>query len=558
VPLVLAGATLVAAGVVGTLHHLRRRQQRHRTPGHTILTPKAAAAKAERQLRTAANTEGADRLDLALRTLGGLLAGRPDADDTRIEVVQVDGTAIEILLTQPVNAEPGPFKAVGGRLWRLPAEVPTDDLARQAADRGCLTPALVSIGHRNGTQVLIDLEHPDPLLLEGDNTETARILTSLTLDLATNTWADDVRLLVHGHLPDSLTNLDRVEQVHDLDQLPDLLRPTTAAAGALGQLGYASTWAGRLANSGEGWPPTVLLLGPDTDPAKVPDLLAKVGTLPGLAVVATILQETNLLVSRRLQVKPDGRSTLQPLGLDLDGTGINQELLEATAELLGVAQSLEPGDSLDLNEEVVASDRPAPRETEPPAETIIPGGPNAPDRIIVRVLGPVEIEGGARPVTRRKCRELIVLLALHPKGRTEAQIKDALWPDQLPTANTFNQTVSRARTALGANTAEKLHIPHVTDGHYRISRHVVTDADLLEQTLGQAVADPSDQFLLFELTSQLADAKAPFEGSKGYEWAYEKALPARMSAILDEARMFVDEHRGRRTAEEQARTGADS
>ena len=252
VPLALAGATLVAAGIVATIGRLRGRQGRHRTPGHTILTPSGTAAEAERQVRTAADTEAADRLDSALRTLGGLLAGQPGADDTRIEVVQVDGGTIEILLTHPVTADPGPFDVAGGRLWRLPNRVPTLELARDAADRGCLAPALVSIGHRDGTQVLIDLEHPDPLLLEGDEAGTARVLTSVALDLATNAWADDARLLVHGDLPEGLAGLDRIETLPDLEQLPEALRSTTAAARALAQLGYPSTWAGRLANSGEG------------------------------------------------------------------------------------------------------------------------------------------------------------------------------------------------------------------------------------------------------------------------------------------------------------------
>lgn len=557
VPLALAGATLVAAGIVATIGRLRGRQQRHRAPGHTILTPSGSTAKAERKLRIAADTEGADRLDAALRTLGGLLAGRPGADDTRIEVVQVDADAIEILLTQPVTADPGPFNVVGGRLWRLPTDVPTHDLACDVADRGCLAPALVSIGHRDGTQVLIDLEHPDPLVLEGDDADTTRVLTSVALDLATNAWADDVRLLVHGDLPEGLAGLDRIEPVPDLEQLPEVLRSTAAAARSLGQLGYPSTWSGRLANSGEGWPPTVLLVGPGAGQERLSRLLNEADATPGLAVVGAISPGTDLPAGRRLQVNPDGSATLQPLGLDLSGTGLEQDLLECTADLLGVAQSLEPGEPLDLDDAPGVSDRPAPTETSDPTVPVIPGSPDDPDRIIVRVLGPVEIEGGAAPVARRMSRELIVLLALHPKGRTEAQIKDALWPDQLPKANTFNQTISRARTALGTNQAGELHIPHVCDGNYRISAHVVTDADLMEQTLRRTRTNPDDEHLLRELSAQLAEARAPFEGTKGYEWAYEKAIPARMAAILDEARRLVEDRATLGETEKPATSTAD-
>ena len=299
-------------------------------------------------------------------------------------------------------------------------------------------------------------------------------------------------------------------------------------------------------------------MGPGAGQERVSRLLKEADATPGLAVVATTSPGNDLPARRRLRVSPDGSATLEPLGLDLMGTGLEQDLLEATADVLGVAQSLEPGEPLDLDDPPGLSDRPAPTDTADPAVAVIPGSPEDPDRIIVRVLGPVEIEGGAAPVARRMSRELIVLLALHPKGRTEAQIKDALWPDQLPKANTFNQTISRARTALGTNRAGELHIPHVCDGNYRISAHVVTDAELIEQTLRQACANPDDEQLLLELSAQLAEAKTPFEGTKGYEWAYEEAIPARMSAILDEARRLVEDRRDPAEPEQPPISSADT
>lgn len=43
--------------------------------------------------------------------------------------------------------------------------------------------------------------------------------------------------------------------------------------------------------------------------------------------------------------------------------------------------------------------------------------------VLVRLIGPVEIEGALRSIDRRKAGELVVYLATHPKGLDDERLK---------------------------------------------------------------------------------------------------------------------------------------
>jgi hypothetical protein len=161
-------------------------------------------------------------------------------------------------------------------------------------------------------------------------------------------------------------------------------------------------------------------------------------------------------------------------------------------------------------------------------------------------MGPVEIEGTRKPIDRRRVKEFIALLALHRRGLNESQIKNALWLDAMPTTNAFNQVVSRARTSLGSDERGDLFVPYVEDCLYRPGPGLVTDWQRLESAWRIARADPSESNLT-ALDRVLDNVRGlPFEGTKGYEWAYEMGIPQRMSAVIEEAQQLV-ERRSRST-----------
>ena len=537
VPAALAGATLMAAGVISTVNRMRGRQQRHRRPGHTIPVPQGDAARVERMLRTAAAVDPASRLDVALRVLAHQLAQHPDADLTRIDAVRVDGDRVEVLLTEPVEAEHGPFEVVDGRVWVLPEDAVLDELLPIASQQTAPAPALVTVGHLGGCQVLIDLE-VGGLVVGGDRDLATRFFWSLALELATCTWADDLRVVVAGRAPTGIEAIDRVEVIDDIAlERVRLVKDAEAMTAALDDVGVASRWLARLRNVGDAWAPTVLLVPPGVGGSES-DLRALVD-MPGIVVVHWEDDQGDAW-TRRLLLHADG-FRLEPLDLDLEPGGMDEEVVLAATDLLETAASDEPGEPLVMA--VPPTDRSAGQLTlaEDGQPAVEPGSKDDPDRILVRILGPVEIEGGERPVDRRRVKEFIVFLALHPRGVTEAQIKDALWPDQEPTRSAFNQTVSRARTALSTASDGKPHIPYVADCLYRPGPHLVTDWQFLEAAWVHARSDLDDEGLR-ALADQVHEVRGlPFTSGQGYEWAFELGLPHRMSAVVDETRDLLPE-----------------
>ena len=533
VPPGLAATTLVLAGAVSTIAGLRRRQGRLREPGRGISLPDAAVLSVERTVRAAADLDGAERVDLALRALASQVEHPPP-----IDAVRVHADEIEVLFQEPAAGGDGPFSGVGTRAWCLPSSVPTESLIERAA-RGCVAPALVGIGRSDAGDVLIDLEAGGPLAVHGESADVSGVLLSLILDLATHRWADDVRVVAVGLPATGLHVLDRVELVDDLDAaVEDIVVESEANRTALERLGAESTWHARLADVGEGWTPTVLVLGTEVDPAAVGRALERLRDLPGVAVVSASPEEAPIDRLRRLIVA-SGRAqvALLPLDIVLQPAALPDDVLAGIDELVAVAARAEPGevligegpgDVIDLRD-LVPDDLPS-------------------TRVIVRILGRVEIDGGRSPIDRRRVIEFVTLLALHRRGLTEGQIKAALWTDQEPSTNAFNQVVSRARVALGLDSTGQPHVRYVEDCVYRPGPELITDWSLLEAAWrsARAVADPPSFKRLEEALDTVRGL--PFEGTKGYEWAYELALPSTVDAVVDEARSLIEHHGRSRVA----------
>ena len=516
IPQAVAGATLLAAGLVVTIDKLRRRQMRARRPIHLIPLPDGESQHAERLLRAGAATTPANRLDFALRLLGCQLS-LGNATAARVDAVRVEGDRIEVLLTESVQAPAGPFEVTGGKVWTLPAESLDAHLAEIASQRTAPAPALATVGNLHGQPVLIDLE-ARLLGISGDAERARNLMWSMAAELATNPWSDDLRVIVVGHPVAGLANLERVEIVASADDVRASVDSWQASmTEALADLGLASSWDARLAGVGDAWAPAVVLLMPE---AGDPDLPEGIGVVRWISDAATEPGRTLHL--------GETSDRLEPVGLDLDPTGLDGQLLEAVGQLVEVALSDEPG------EELVITPPPAEIESVPAAALRVvdvrngvpPLDPEAldPDRVLVRVLGPVRIDGPNVPVFRRRTREFVVYLALHSEGVTDEQVITALWPGDTPSRTAFNQLVSRTRVLLGSASDGLPYIPHVQVGLYRPSRHLVSDLTLLERAIatGGALDD-------IEITG------TPFAGSEGFEWAYVEGHAHRAAALIERA-----------------------
>ena len=94
--------------------------------------------------------------------------------------------------------------------------------------------------------------------------------------------------------------------------------------------------------------------------------------------------------------------------------------------------------------------------------------------VVVRVLGPVDVVGAARPFRRAWCLDLVAYLALHPSGARADAWMTALWPDRVPPDATRFSTISDARRALGRASDGSDHLPRSV-GRLELATTVTTD-----------------------------------------------------------------------------------
>jgi hypothetical protein len=535
----------LAVGLVAYLGRLRLGQQRRRAPGRTIPLPPESLVAAEVDLRreASAGSEGAARLDLVLRALASSLASSRRAPVPAIEAVSVSEDVVEVLFASALRAPAGPFEVgAGGRAWTLPATVSDDDLMAAGAGQSVPVPALAEVGRIGDRQVFVDLEASPMTAITGNDEEARALLWALAYDLATNTRADDLRIVVIGDPTPGLAALDRVEVVSSAQEvLESLSEEADATRAALKEVGCRSTVEARSRQPADPWTPTLVLVEAEAEGDDVGlREITKEGA--GISVVAA-RPEPSDETSRRLIV--DGSTVvLAPPGLTLKAGGLSAKLVAAAGDLLDIAAGDGDDGEMILDDLGAAANEATHLSPVVPLALRLPeraGDDGSDGRLLVRVLGSVDFVGGRRPLDRRQSRELVVYLAFHPEGVDEGRLKAALWPERAPQGGAFNEAVSRARRCLGTADDGTHHLPHVRDGLYRLSDGSATDFSLLEGAYRRARINSSE-----ETMGGLAEALAlvrglPFEGSRGFEWAHAEGFVARMEGLVAEAAALVAE-----------------
>jgi len=140
-------------------------------------------------------------------------------------------------------------------------------------------------------------------------------------------------------------------------------------------------------------------------------------------------------------------------------------------------------------------------------------------RVVVRILGPVEVEGGQRPFGRAWSRELVVYLAAHGAATTD-QWTTALWPDSVRAPATAWSVVSDARRALGAGVGTD-HLPR-TRGRLSVAPSVTTDWECFRRLAARA--DTRSWHRALALVRG-----RPFSGLRTWDWPVTSGLAATIS-----------------------------
>ena len=177
----ITGSTVLAVGALGLL---RRRRAVAAVRGARHLRPSTADANrtTERQLVAASDVPLVRWVNHELACLvDGLDASKFDGGPVAVEFSETRG--IELLWDEPNRSAPRPWEATeGGWSWRLLYN-PDVELPSCAEPR--VVPGLVTIGRRDGNQVLVDLEAFGSLAIVGDAESVDECARSMILELAT-------------------------------------------------------------------------------------------------------------------------------------------------------------------------------------------------------------------------------------------------------------------------------------------------------------------------------------------------------------------------------------
>ena len=144
----------------------------------------------------------------------------------------------------------------------------------------------------------------------------------------------------------------------------------------------------------------------------------------------------------------------------------------------------------------------------------------------VAVLGQIEINGAAREFTRAWSKELVIYLAMHPKGASNEAWATALWPDRLMAPSSLHSTASVARRALGQAHNGTDHLPR-SHGRLRLADTVGTDWDRF--VVHADSNDPARWRAALELVRG-----RPFDGLRSADWPILEGIgPAIEAAVVD-------------------------
>jgi DNA-binding SARP family transcriptional activator len=509
-----------------------------------IALPQGDLAQLERRLRVESDPEGVEVIDLGLRALV-VSCRRYEVMPPRLTLVRLGDHSLEIMLdpSSESRVPPPPFTTSPSSMtsWFLPREQTLLHGLRVDPEIGQMDPpypSLVTVGRDEVGLVMVDLEQAGSLDLRGTNDEG--ILGTVAIEIATAKWADQVDLVLVG-FDDEFESLDRVSRFATIaDMLPRIQRRVRERKALLASVGRRANWEIRWTEGGDAWDLCVVIcarraIADDQAGAVALIELAGNGGL-GLAVVlgSEVADARWHLDARdgRIELQANG-SMASVVGPEDDdhrfSTGI-ASLLRVAGQLEGVAPTEPPYDQL--------SDRsPAPNVEAPDVHDDVPADViddlsvtetlrhrDKSFDVEVRVLGPVEIFGAARPFNRAWAVELIVYLAMHRNGASSEQWATALWPDKIMAPASLHSTASAARRSLGVSTKGEDHLPRA---HGRLSLAPTVQSDWSRFVALSEREEPSSWQRALELIRG-----RPFEGLRAPDWVLLEGISANVEAVV--------------------------
>jgi hypothetical protein len=470
---------------------------------------------------------------------------------------------------------------------------------------------LTAVGSRAGRHLLLDLERLGSLTITGDPERAIALVRYMACELACNTWSEDAEIIVAGfgdHEAAWLKELNPhrvVVAATVADAATQLRRHVTATRRALDALGLPDTLHGRLRGVAvDAWTPHVLLInnpGPH-EQATLTSLhrdLAEAGR-SGAALVAAI--PTGPVVGDASgTVSADATLTIAVPHLSAATTaaGLPPLELEKVAEILRLARitdlptadeatdappsttpvpaqpqpaDLDIDDATDVVRNLYDPERwptaPAPAVAAQRVRTTL-ASPTGHDPTLdadlatwavadsnpprIAILGRIEIAAQGPAPERRKSlhNEIAVFLAAHPRGASQGQLIDAIWPNGV-NENTARGFLAAVRRWLATASDGRPWLPDARETHnvYRLEPGYLLDWDLLRRLRararrrGDAAVDDLRTALSLVRGRPLAGADTRSYGRDQYTWLGESSItpPHVLAAIIDAAHHLAELH----------------
>ncbi|MGE3689434.1 MAG: BTAD domain-containing putative transcriptional regulator [Acidimicrobiia bacterium] len=536
----VAGLLALATGLGARVRLLHRRRHVRTIGGTRSLS--ARSRMAEQALLAAADLP---LVRWAGQHLAVLTAGldRRTIDGWPVAVELSDVQGIELLWSSPQPRSPLPWRvADGGWSWRLAFD---PDQPTPAGEFPAPFPTLVTVGHRDDRQLLLDLEAVGSLQVTGDRRRVADFLRSIATELAANDELCNAYVHTIG-LDPTITGLARLTEcgtVDDAVRRLDSARTTVTAA--LDEAGVASTFEARL---GAVPPIEATVVVGHADDNDVDRLLTAAPRHTGVAAV--IAGNGNIAAGARIILHADGSARLLDLGVDFHAVALTADTATTIDALLDELHHPARPDSLvdaggndDLAGNLNAAPDPKSDDaTCPPSSstnvtddgstrTAADDEPVTP-AMVVRVLGTPFVPD--RPHLGRRELALTVLLACRAQPIAASAAQDALWGGKPVEAKTVWNLIGATRKALGDLPDGTPVMPQAdrTRSTLRLAPAVTTDLAILRRLYDTARQQPSST-----ATTSLRDALAlvngpPFD-APGYDWAHRDQHVTEASDLIE-------------------------
>ncbi|MHB8497102.1 MAG: BTAD domain-containing putative transcriptional regulator [Acidimicrobiales bacterium] len=564
-PLAPLGGGVVGAGVAEMLDRMRRAQQRHRRAGGFIRLPGPAERMMEARLRIGGGWSVCAEVDQllaqllsdgppAVRERGGRRAG--SGREVLGVVIGPEQLKVELVVDGAVRAGrsgPEPSAPVDVRAGGLPEGWWYEDGGRSlvhdrlgtaegspeprpSGSNGAL-PTLVTAGTALEGAVMVNTEALGSLVVRGDPSRTEGVLRALALELATSFWSGRFDLVVVGFG----SELERFERVSAVTDVPSLVQRLwlrrLRASEHLERAGFGTFAEARSLDPSSSWDPVVVVCGPDlpepdvaelieagADPPTAGAVIASGEGLPGAHEVVLGGSDPRValdVLASVLFAQQVGRAELDRVGALLDVATDRVSVLKVDEPYVDLPVRLPPSTSDGVGDGV----------GRPPDHPQL--GEWAVPEIEVAVLGPVEVRGAQREFTRAWARELVVYLAMHPRGATNEAWATALWPDRLMAPSSLHSTASVARRALGRDEHGHDHLPR-SHGRLALASSVGTDWDQFVHLSASDTVEGRRQAL------SLVRGR-PFEGLRSADWPIlEGIAPAIEASVVDTSERLAE------------------